>query len=150
MRQARRTARAVILHDDQLLVMERWRPGHHYFSIPGGGIEAGEVAEQTVVREISEETGCQVEVIRQLYELDLPDGTQHCVFLCKYISGEPHLPADAPEVLQSDKDNVFKPGWLPVDKLANAPFLVWRPIRDRLLLDLADGFAEKVVKLRPV
>lgn len=146
----RHTARGIILHGDRLLLIERWRPGKHYFSIPGGGIEPGEIPEQTVVREVLEETGCQVGIGRQLYLLRLPDGTEHHIFLCDYISGEPHLPADSPEALQRDPGNRFEPCWLPLMALADAPLLVWEPIKQRLLHDLADGFPPHVVRLAPM
>lgn len=145
----RHTARGIILHDGQLLLIERWRAGRHYFSVPGGGIEPGETPEQTVVRELAEETGCRIELGRQLYLLRLDDGTEHHIFQCDYLSGEPHLPADSPEAQVGDPDNRFQPGWLPIGDLATAPFLVWQPIKQRLLKDLQSGFADRVVTLTP-
>lgn len=145
----RHTARGIVIHQDRLLLMERWRPDKHYFSVPGGGIEPGETPEQTVVRELFEETGCEVAVDRQLYLLRLPDGTEHHIFHCDYISGEPHLPADSPEALLHDSDNRFRPGWLELSTLETAPFLVWEPIRRQLLHDLSHGFPPHVVRLAP-
>jgi 8-oxo-dGTP pyrophosphatase MutT (NUDIX family) len=136
-----------VLKDDKLLLMERWRPGMHYFSVPGGGIEPGETAEQTVVRELLEETGCQVAIDRLLYTLHFADGTEHSVFLCNYIAGEPHLPADSPEALETNSDNRFKPGWVPVADLPQTEFFVWQPIKVRLLHDLEHGFAPEPVTL---
>ena len=52
----RHTARCIVVHEGQLLLMERWRDGLHYFSIPGGGVEAGESFEQAAMRELAEET----------------------------------------------------------------------------------------------
>jgi 8-oxo-dGTP pyrophosphatase MutT (NUDIX family) len=145
----RHTARAIVIHNNQLLLIERWRPGLHYFSIPGGGIEPGEQAEQTAVRELLEETGCVVQLERQVYLLKLPDGSEHNIFLARYVSGEPHLPADSPEALHTTSDNRFKPRWVALDSLAKASFLIWKPIQRQLVRDLADGFSPELRVLAP-
>jgi 8-oxo-dGTP pyrophosphatase MutT (NUDIX family) len=138
----RHTARALVIRGDNLLLMERWRDGLHYFSIPGGGIEPGETAEQTAVRELAEETGCVVRPARLLYILRLADQTEHSIFLADYVSGEPQLPADSPEALEGNSKNRFKPRWVPLDQLADKDFLVWAPVRDQLLHDLPYGLPE--------
>ncbi len=138
----RHTARAIVTHNNKLLLMERWRPGKHYFSVPGGGIEPGETPEQAVVRELAEETSCVVRPVRLLYLVRFEDQTEHSVFLCDYISGEPHLPADAPEAIEQHTDNRFKPGWVALQDLPTTPFLVWEPVKTQLLYDLEHGFSE--------
>ncbi|HSX05549.1 MAG TPA: NUDIX domain-containing protein [Candidatus Saccharimonadales bacterium] len=143
----RRTARAIIIHDNQILLVERWRPGHHYFSIPGGGIEPAETPEQTMQREVAEETGCVVQTERQIYFLQLADGTEHYFFLARYISGEPHLPADSPEALGNGPENRFLPRWVPLVELPELPFLVWLPIKEQLVHDLHSGFPDSVLTL---
>ncbi|HSX42591.1 MAG TPA: NUDIX domain-containing protein [Candidatus Saccharimonadales bacterium] len=140
------SARGIIIRDDELLLIERWRDGLHYFSVPGGGIEAGETPEQTVVRELAEETGCVVRPVRKLYFLTLADGNQSHIFLCNYVSGEAHLPPDAPEA-QARPDNKFLPRWVPLSDLARAPFLVWEPVRKQLVHDMEHGFSESVRQL---
>jgi len=142
----RHSARGIIIHDDQLLVMERWRDGLHYFSIPGGGIEPGETSEQTVVRELAEETGCVVRPVREIYLLTLQDGSESHIFLCDYVSGTPHLPVDSPEA-QEPASNRFEPRWMSLAELADAPFLVWAPVQQRLLQDLQRGFPETLQTL---
>ena len=143
----RHTARAIVPHDSQLLLMERWRGDKHYFSIPGGGIEPGETPEQTVVREVLEETGCQVQVTRQVYLVRLHDGTEHSIYLCEYLSGEPHLPVDSPEALLGDPNNRFRPTWVPIADLPDTPFLVWQPLKPQLLHDLSSGFSPDALTL---
>lgn len=143
----RDTARALVIHGDKILLIERWRDGLHYFSVPGGGIEPDETPLQTVVRELAEETGCEIAVDRKLYVLTLGDGTKHHIFLGNYLSGEPHLPSDSPEAIHGNENNRFKPCWLPLAKLADAPFIVWQPIKERLLYDLEHGFTDNILEL---
>jgi 8-oxo-dGTP diphosphatase len=144
LRPVRHTARGIVVRDGQLLLMERWRPGMHYFSIPGGGIEAGETDEETVVREIYEETTLTVKVKRQV--LEMRDGEyRHRIYLCEYVSGQPKLPADAPEALHMTAKNRFKPGWVLITKLPELPFTYWQPVQQPLIDGLQNGFGESVV-----
>lgn len=143
LRPVRHTARGIVVHDGQLLLMERWRPGMHYFSIPGGGIEAGESDEETVAREIYEETTITVGVERQV--LEMRDGQyQHRIYLCQYVSGQPRLSSHAPELVHMTAKNRFKPGWVSVDALPELPFTYWQPVKQPLIDGLRNGFGETV------
>ncbi|HVV67387.1 MAG TPA: NUDIX domain-containing protein [Candidatus Saccharimonadales bacterium] len=142
-RRLRNTARGIVIRDGKILLMERWRPGMHYFSIPGGGIEPGEAPEETVLREITEETTITVKVERQVLEMR-DSGFAHKIYLCDYVSGEPHLPDDSPEAQQHGEDNRFKPGWQPISDLPELPFVYWKPLQYALVDGLKNGFPEKV------
>jgi 8-oxo-dGTP pyrophosphatase MutT (NUDIX family) len=139
----RHTGRAIVIHDGRLLLMERWRDGLHYFSIPGGGIESGESAEQAAVRELYEETSLTVELIRPVFEMHDGDVIHH-IFLAKYISGEPHLPDHAEEAAHMHENNRFKPGWVPLETIAELPFIYWEPLRQPLVNALQNGFSDDV------
>ena len=53
---------AVIIRDGRILLEKRKNePGKGKWSIPGGLVELGESVEQTVLREVEEETGLEVE-----------------------------------------------------------------------------------------
>lgn len=53
---------AVLVCDKKILLVKRKsEPGRGKWSIPGGLIEIGEKAEQTVIREVKEETNLEVE-----------------------------------------------------------------------------------------
>jgi mutator protein MutT len=53
---------AIIICDGRMLLEKRQNdPGKGKWSIPGGLVELGESLEQTVIREVEEETGLQVE-----------------------------------------------------------------------------------------
>lgn len=60
-----------------------------YYTIPGGGLEDGETYEEGTKREIREEFGIEVEIVRKLYELKSEKFNQLEIFyLCKYVEGE--------------------------------------------------------------
>lgn len=133
---------AIVIKQDKLLVMFRRNEGKEYFTLPGGGIEPNESAEQATVREIEEETTLKVKVERQLYEHHYDDNSNQYFFLCKYISGQPKLSKNAPERKDSIK-NVYKPMWLSLDKIKNT-LLYPLEIRDWIIQDLETGFPEQV------
>ncbi len=60
-----------------------------YYTFPGGGLEEGETLEEGVIREIKEEFGINVKVIKKLYEMKSEKFNQKEYFyLCKYVDGE--------------------------------------------------------------
>lgn len=60
-----------------------------YYTFPGGGLEEGETLEEGVIREIKEEFGINVKVIKKLYEMKSEKFNQKEYFyLCKYIDGK--------------------------------------------------------------
>lgn len=144
MRKPRNTARALIIHDGKLLLMERWRDGQHYFSIPGGGIEAGETPEQTAVREVAEETTITIKIIREVAQMHDGDIVHH-IFLADYLSGEPRLPDHSEESHIAHTYNRFLPDWVDIAKLATLPLLYWEPLRDVVMNGLTNGFSDEIV-----
>ncbi|MFN9176779.1 MAG: A/G-specific adenine glycosylase [Synechocystis sp.] len=86
---------AVIVNDQGQFLIDR-RPSEGLlgglWEFPGGKIEAGETAAECIVREVQEEIGIEVRVIRPLISLD--HAYTHFrvtlqVYLCQYLSGEP-------------------------------------------------------------
>ena|SRR5690348_251694 len=59
-----------------------------FWNLPGGGVESGEAPWQAVVREVSEETGLEVEVVRLagLYSWIALDEVIHSL-VCRVIGG---------------------------------------------------------------
>ena len=54
------TVSAVVEHDGKYLLVEEHAMGQVVLNQPGGHIEAGESPEVAVIREVLEETGCDV------------------------------------------------------------------------------------------
>lgn len=60
------------LPDGRIVLIERKNPPHGW-AIPGGFVDRGESAEHAAVREAKEETGLDVELIRQFHVYSAPD-----------------------------------------------------------------------------
>src|SRR3954465_15958654 len=83
------------------------RPHGRGWEMPGGRVEPGEDVVQAAVREVAEETGCEVEV-EALLGVDNRVSEPKMLmvrFRCRYLSGEPRPSDETPEV-----------GWFPYDE----------------------------------
>lgn len=92
-----RTATAIIeFPPDMILLIKRDTvPFKGYWALPGGRVEAGEAVEQTIVREVKEETGLDVEVVRKIgeyHEQGIQEEVEYdyypACFLVKVLGGE--------------------------------------------------------------
>lgn len=83
-----------VVHDDagRLLVIQRGRsPAKGRWTLPGGRVEFGERADETVVREVAEETGLNVTVDRLVGHFDVITADYHLVILdfeASIVAGE--------------------------------------------------------------
>ena len=62
----------VIIFDDKkrILLVKQIHEGRDIWMVPGGGIEDGESAAQAAVREVREETGLDIEVLRMIWHVE--------------------------------------------------------------------------------
>jgi 8-oxo-dGTP diphosphatase len=97
MKFAGRTATAIVpfASDKILLVKRRTMPFNGYWALPGGRVDPGETVEQTIVREVKEETGLDIAVVSKIgeyHEQGVQDGDEYdyypACFLAKVVGGE--------------------------------------------------------------
>lgn len=92
---------AAIIRDNRVLIVRRAKPpSEGLYTLPGGGVEAGEGLHEAIKREVMEETGIAIEPVtlagyRESIERD-GDGkvARHFVimaFVCRWLAGEPRL-----------------------------------------------------------
>jgi ADP-ribose pyrophosphatase YjhB (NUDIX family) len=63
----RNSAKAVVIHENRVLLIRANLDGEDCYLLPGGGQEPGETLSEAVVREVLEETGLAVRVERLLW-----------------------------------------------------------------------------------
>src|SRR5919204_3295552 len=80
---------AIVLQGQQVLLVKRDNP--RFWELPGGGMAPGESAEETVVREVQEETGVRVEIVELLgwYERTGFRAHRAPVYVCRPYNSQP-------------------------------------------------------------
>jgi len=136
------SAGALVMHEDQILLVHHLRPGIHDFWVaPGGGVEGGETLEQAAAREVLEETGLTVNIIRPAYIDELWNATDRGVkfwFLASLGGGGLNIAANP-----ADNESIVGAGWFGRDQLPEGKVFP-DPLRGRFWSDLRLGFPTPV------
>jgi mutator protein MutT len=107
-------SRGFVIKDNKILVMFRKKNGEEYYVFPGGHMQQDETPEETVVREIEEETTIKCRIIRKAFDLidysNVKKSQSEFYFICKWISGDPKLSGE--ESRRSTIDNYYEPMWI--------------------------------------
>jgi 8-oxo-dGTP diphosphatase len=82
-------------NDTILLIKRNTKPFVGYWALPGGRMDLGETVEQTIVREVKEETGLDVAIVRvigEYVEKGVKDDVEYeyypTCFLVRVVGGE--------------------------------------------------------------
>ncbi len=101
------------------MVKHVWPNGRTYWQFPGGGKSAVETLEETVLRELREETGLDGSNPRKLFELPYSKGISTTFLVEVDANAEPILGVD-PEEAGDDHKKLTAFAWMPVaDHLEN-------------------------------
>jgi 8-oxo-dGTP pyrophosphatase MutT (NUDIX family) len=137
--------RAVIIEDEKVLLMHRFKNGKEYWVFPGGGVDDTDKSlEDGLRRECLEELGVVTEVgdflMEKFYVLDNLQGQIQYFYNCKIISGEVGT-GTGPEWENRDveKYGTYEVVWMPASELKNKtvyPFEVRDKIFNKLNKEL--------------
>jgi 8-oxo-dGTP diphosphatase len=108
----------ILIENNKLALIERYRNGLHYFIFPGGGIDEGESPEQAAIREAEEELGIIVELKQKIVEMYFNENTQH-YFLADKVSGEFGTGTGEEYDEYNPKYGTYLPLWMPLDDVMN-------------------------------
>ena len=112
----RNRAGIILIKDDRLALIERYRGDLHYFIFPGGGIDEGESEEKAAIREAEEELGIVVEIIQKAAELTRPSGRQF-YFLVRHVNGEFGTGTGEEYGEYNPKYGTYLPLWMPMNEV---------------------------------
>lgn len=114
----------VIIQDNKVLLSKQW--SGYYF--PGGGVELGETIKDCLIREVKEETGLKVKIVKvvacddSFFKVPFKGGFVHSIlmfYLCEVVSGK--ISTDHFDTLE--KKYADKPEWIAVSKIGEIKFL---------------------------
>jgi ADP-ribose pyrophosphatase YjhB (NUDIX family) len=74
----------LLIEDGHILLVQQQVSSIRGWSLPGGKVERGEALDRAMIREMKEETGLDVNVVKLLYVCDLPEAEPsliHITFL---------------------------------------------------------------------
>ena len=134
-----KTARAVLIDDDKILVFFRRKiiNGKEitYYAIPGGHLEYDESLEETVIREIKEEVNLDITILGYLGKLVFDDVEEY-YYHVKEIGG--NLKFGGEELERNCDSNYYEIRWLPVSELNNSGIRAIDLIKKALVLEYED------------
>ena len=140
-------AGAVLIEDDKVALIERFRGGNHYYVFPGGGVDEGETIEEAAIREMEEETGLRVTVGRKLAEIYFGLSTQY-YFLAERVGGK-YGTGTGEEFTNADPDDptegIYIPIWMPMEELAEHEKVYPADIKELVLQSRRVGWPEEPV-----
>lgn len=113
-------ARALILQDDKLLIVNAWKGHTRLWCVPGGGAESHTSLPENLAREVMEECGVKIDVGAPclINEFHDPESQFHQIevfFRCNLVSGEVSQDWTDPEGIVSHRR------WVTRDELARLP-----------------------------
>jgi 8-oxo-dGTP pyrophosphatase MutT (NUDIX family) len=136
-------AGCILIEDNKLALIERHRGGRHYFTFPGGGVHEGETDEQAAVREMEEETGLKVRVIRKIAEIHFNKNPQP-YFLVERVSGE-YGTGTGDEFGEFDPvSGTYDPIWMPLAEILEKNVLP-RELAGIVFRSVTEGWPEEAV-----
>ena len=110
----------VLVENNKILLVKQKVSENRNWSLPGGKLEQGETLEQGIIREMKEETGLDVEIIRLLYLCDVSasDNTLlHITFLLKRVDGDIKLPTN-----EFETNPIYEVEFVPIFNLTEYGF----------------------------
>lgn len=129
------TVAAIIEHERKFLMVEEYAMGERVFTQPGGHIETGESPEQAVVREVREETACDVEC-QELIGVYLWIHPQTRQQFLRLVYAARYLDCDAQAELD---DGILSRRWMSQQDLADRRSVLRSPAVLRCVDDYVAG-----------
>lgn len=102
------SVKGLIIHNQEFLALHKVSSRCAYFDLPGGKMKPNESAEETLKREILEETKLTIQPIQLLHHWDFIDEDyliMGVIYLCEIIEGS---------ILLSDEHDYYE--WLPLNE----------------------------------
>jgi ADP-ribose pyrophosphatase YjhB (NUDIX family) len=145
----RKAARAIIVNGGRTLVMHRNKHGSQYFTLVGGRANDDETPEQTVKREVLEETGLKVTSSRFVFYEDHPAPyNEQYIYLCEVSNAEEMAIQEYSEEGRMNRlgANIHTPMWVEIAAFGRLPFRTPQ-LQAAIIEGFKKGFPNEPVRL---
>lgn len=133
----------LVVKDNNIVLMHRFKDGREYWVFPGGGVEEGETTEEAMKREIQEELSLAVEESKLLFELyneftlgKYPPRQEYYYLVTKF-SGEVKLGGE--ELKKMNEQDQYYPEWVALDEIQNMQNIMPVTAKRKFLEVLSSG-----------
>jgi 8-oxo-dGTP diphosphatase len=112
----RRAARAVVLNKNKTKISIMDMPNLGFLSLPGGGIEKNESINDALIREVKEETGCEIKILKELGKIEekRTHSKLHQISYCFLVVA---TKKGKPQFTEEEIESGTKLIWLPINKV---------------------------------
>lgn len=144
-----KAVRAIIIHDDKLLVMRRNKQRGDYYTLIGGRVDTNETLEQALVREVKEETSLDVIAGSLVFTEEHPEPyNSQYIFLCEVAPFDAMKIHDASEEALLNKHGIdtHEPMWVSQEVFERLPFLTG-PLQKAIISALKNGFPSQPLNI---
>ncbi len=139
----------VLIKENTVALIERYRAGFHYFIFPGGGVDEGESPEQAATRETMEELGIAVAIKQKVAEVQVGQRSRQIYFLVEQIGGE-FGTGTGEEFADSNRDNpqkgIYIPIWMPIDELSGHTNIYPEAVSKLVVKSMKEGWQQESIQ----
>jgi 8-oxo-dGTP diphosphatase len=140
-------AAVILIENDRIALIERYRSATHYFAFPGGKVEAGETSAIAAKREILEELGLDVEIGQMVGEVWYM-GTPQYYFLAQIVGGQFGAGAgkEMSDLPDSPKGSHL-PTWMKLEEITKQPVLP-KPVAEYVYYSSKHGWPSQPLVIK--
>ena len=137
-----KAVRAIIIKDNQLLLIEREKDNSKYYTLVGGKVLDGETDEEALTRKVREETGLIIHFSKLTFIEQHPEPyNQQYIYLCETNNSQQvALNKNSEEAyLNRFGANIHLPVWVSRSSLSSLPFRTPQ-LKEGIINGLKHGF----------
>lgn len=138
----------VLIKENTVALIERYRAGLHYFIFPGGGVDEGESPEKAAIREAMEELGIEIEIKQKVADVQLGYKSRQFYFLVEHTGGE-FGTGTGEEFESSNADNpqkgIYIPIWMPIEELPQHANIYPAEVARLVVKSVTDGWLQEPI-----
>lgn len=108
---------AIVIRNGKILMERVFYFGREFYTVPGGGIEAGETPEEAAIRELKEECGLDGTIVRPLAVQHKGDGSAEYSFFVEVSEEQEAITGYDPEETGDDPP-LKEVLWLSLDEIS--------------------------------
>ena len=140
----KQAARAIIIVNDRILTMHRDKYGSKYYTLPGGQVAEDETTEQTLIREIKEETNLDITNSQLVFiERHPKPYNQQFIYLCEISPSEAAVIQNGSEeeIMNRYQMNIHKLIWVDTAAFKGIAFRTPQ-LQSAIVKSLEEGFPD--------